>query len=61
MRSGPGKAGAEGGFEYGSARETWSALRGAEVAKYIPAPSPGLKNKFDRVIGTLHRCIYPKH
>ena len=44
----------------GSARETWSALRVAEVAKYIPAPSPELKNKFDQVIGTLHRCIYPK-
>ena len=44
----------------GSARETWSALRVAEVANYIPAPSPELKNKFDQVIGTLHRCIYPK-
>ena len=45
----------------GSARETWSALRVAEVAKYIPAPSPELRNKFDQVIGTLHRCIYPRH
>ena len=45
----------------GSARETWSALKVAEVANYIPAPSPELKNKFDHVIGTLHRCIYPKH
>ena len=44
----------------GSALETWSALRAAEVAKYIPAPSPELKNKFDHVIGTLHRCIYTK-
>ena len=44
----------------GSARETWSALRAAEVANYIPAPTPELKNKFDQVIGTLHRCIYAK-
>ena len=44
----------------GSARETWSALRAAEMARYIPTPTPELKNKFDQVIGTLHRCIYPQ-
>lgn len=44
----------------GSARETWSALRIAEAAKFLSAPSPELKNKFDHVIGTLHRCIYGK-
>ena len=44
----------------GSARETWSALRAAEAARYIPAPSPELRNRFDQVIGTLHRCIYTK-
>ena len=42
----------------GSARETWSALRAAEAARYIGPPTPELKNKFDQVIGTLHRCIY---
>ena len=42
----------------GSARETWSALRAAEAARYIGPPSAELKNKFDQVIGTLHRCIY---
>ena len=42
----------------GSARETWSALRAAEAARYIEAPAAELKNKFDQVIGTLHRCIY---
>ena len=44
----------------GSARETWSALRVAEAAKFLPTPTPELKNKFDHVIGTLHRCIYGK-
>jgi len=44
----------------GSARETWSTLRVAEAANYIDRPSPELKNKFDTVIGTLHRCIF-KH
>jgi four helix bundle protein len=42
----------------GSARETWSALRVAEAAGYMPAPSPELKSKFDKVIGTLHRCLF---
>ena len=44
----------------GSARETWSALRAAEAAGYVQAPGAELKNKFDTVIGTLHRsCIGP--
>jgi four helix bundle protein len=42
----------------GSERETWSGLRAAETAKYIPPLSAELKNKFDHVIGTLHLCIY---
>ena len=42
----------------GSARETWSALRAAEAAGYVPAPCAELKNKFDTVIGTLHRCLF---
>ena len=42
----------------GSARETWSVLRAAGAAEYIGAPSEELKNRFDQVIGTLHRCIY---
>ena len=42
----------------GSARETWAALKVAEAARYIAPPSKGLRNKFDQVIGTLHRCIY---
>ncbi len=42
----------------GSARETWSALRVAEAAGYIGTPSHDLRNRFDQVIGTLHRCVY---
>ncbi|MDB5219295.1 MAG: hypothetical protein JWO86_7222 [Myxococcaceae bacterium] len=42
----------------GSARETWSALMAAEAAGYIRAPSGELKNSFDTVIGTLHRCLF---
>ena len=41
----------------GSARETWSALRAAEAAGYIRAPSAKLENTFTTVIGTLHRCL----
>jgi four helix bundle protein len=44
----------------GSARETWSALQAAEAAQYIGPPGPELKSKFDKVIGTLHRCLF-KH
>ena len=44
----------------GSARETWSALLVGEAANYIAAPSPELKNRFNHVIGTLHRCVYRK-
>ena len=32
----------------------------AEAAKYIGPLSDELRNKFNQVIGTLHRCIYPK-
>lgn len=42
----------------GSARETWSALRAAEAAGYVAAVAPELKNTFDTVIGTLHRCLF---
>jgi four helix bundle protein len=42
----------------GSAREAWSALRVAEAAHYIGPPSNELRNKFDTVIGTLHRCLF---
>ena len=42
----------------GSMRETWSALMAAEAAGYVGAPSPELKNRFDTVIGTLHRCLF---
>jgi four helix bundle protein len=42
----------------GSARETWAALKVAEAARYIAPPSRELTNRFDQVIGTLHRCIY---
>ena len=41
----------------GSARETWSALQVADAAEYIATPSKELRNTFDEVIGTLHRCI----
>jgi len=42
----------------GSARETWSALRAAEAAGYVRAPSEELTNTFNTVIGTLHRCLF---
>jgi four helix bundle protein len=42
----------------GSARETWSALRAAEAAGYVGGVPPDLKNTFDTVIGTLHRCLF---
>lgn len=32
----------------GSARETWSALRAAEAAGCVPAPSQDLRSRFDR-------------
>jgi hypothetical protein len=32
----------------------------AEAAEYITAPSDQLKNKFDQVIGTLHRCLFKR-
>jgi four helix bundle protein len=41
----------------GSAREAWSVVRVAEAARYIGAPSAELTNKFNHVIGTLHRCV----
>jgi four helix bundle protein len=42
----------------GSERETWSVLLAAHACGYIEQPSHELKNRFDQVIGTLHRCIY---
>jgi len=44
----------------GSARETWSVLRVAQVANYIGAPSKELENMFNTVIGTLYRCLFRK-
>ncbi len=41
----------------GSAREAWSVVRVAHAARYIGAPSGELTNKFNHVIGTLHRCV----
>ena len=42
----------------GSARETWSALMVAAAAGYVEQPSNELKITFDKVIGTLHRCLF---
>ncbi len=44
----------------GSARETWSVLRGAAAAAYIPEPSQEVQKRFDQVIGTLHKCVNPQ-
>jgi four helix bundle protein len=41
----------------GSAREAWSALQVADAARYISPPTKELRNSFDQIIGTLHRCI----
>ena len=64
VSEGSDQSGRRRGLHYrialGSARETWSVLRAAEAARYIAAPSPELRNKFDQVIGTLHRCVYPR-
>ncbi len=43
----------------GSAREAWSAILVAEGWGYIEQPN-GLKAKFDHVIGTLCRVVYPR-
>ena len=62
IAEGTNQAGKRRAFHYrvalGSARETWSALLVGEAANYIAAPSPELRNKFNHVIGTLHRCVY---
>ena len=62
IAEGSDQAGKRRGLHYrialGSARETWSALRAAEAAGYIQKPDGGLENKFDTVIGTLHRCLF---
>ena len=44
----------------GSAREAWSVMRVAHAASYIGAPSEELENKFNTVIGTLHKCVHRK-
>ena len=62
IAEGSDQAGKRRGLHYrialGSARETWSALRAAEAAGYIPKPTKDLENQFDTVIGTLHRCLF---
>ena len=64
ISEGSDQAGKRRGFHYrvalGSARETWSVLRAAAAASYIQEPSMEMQRKFDEVIGTLHRCIYPR-
>lgn len=47
-------------YALGSAREAWSVVRVAHAAKYIDAPSPELTNKFNTVIGSLHRCLFKR-
>ena len=62
IAEGSEQAGKRRGLHYrialGSARETWSALRAAEAAGYVGAPSAELKNRFDTIIGTLHKCLF---
>ena len=62
IAEGSDQSGKRRGLHYrialGSIRETWSALMAAEAAGYVPAPSKELTNKFDTVIGTLHRCLF---
>lgn len=61
IAEGTEQAGKRRGFHYrvamGSAREAWSVMRVAHAADYIAAPSPELENRFNTVIGTLHKCI----
>jgi four helix bundle protein len=62
IAEGSEQAGKRRGLHYrialGSAREVWSALMAAEAAGYVQSPSNELKNRFDTVIGTLHRCLF---
>ena len=62
IAEGSDQAGKRRGQHYrialGSMRETWSALMAAQAAGYVQGPSSELKNKFDTVIGTLHRCLF---
>ena len=62
IAEGSDQAGKRRGMHYrialGSARETWAALRVAEAAGYVAAPSAELTRRFDTVIGTLHRCLF---
>lgn len=53
--------GARRGLHYsialGSAREAWSAIRTAEAWGYVDSP-PGLRARFDHVIGVLHVVVH---
>ena len=64
IAEGSDQSGKRRGYHYrialGSARETWSVLRCGAAASYIEEPSKEIENKFNEVIGTLHRCIYPR-
>ena len=62
IAEGANQAGARRELHYryalGSAREAWSVLRLAHAASYTNAPSEELSNKFNTVIGSLHRCLF---
>ncbi|MBX3185491.1 MAG: four helix bundle protein [Labilithrix sp.] len=44
----------------GSTREAWEALNVAAGWGYIAEPSDELRDKFNHVIGTLHRVVHPR-
>ena len=62
IAEGTEQAGKRRAFHYrvamGSAREAWSVMRVAHAADYIAPPSPQLENRFNTVIGTLHKCVH---
>ena len=63
IAEGSDQAGKRRGLHYrialGSAREARSVLAVAAAAAYIAPPSKELEDRFDHVIGTLHRCVVP--
>ncbi|MBX3185795.1 MAG: four helix bundle protein [Labilithrix sp.] len=55
-----GRRGSHYSIALGSAREAWEALNIAAGWGYIAEPSDELREKFNHVIGTLHRVVYPR-
>ncbi|MBX3188362.1 MAG: four helix bundle protein, partial [Labilithrix sp.] len=55
-----GRRGAHYSMALGSAREAWEALNIAAGWGYIAEPHEEIREKFNHVIGTLHRVVHPR-